>query len=78
MIWGGINLNGRTELVVIREGSMTARRYTDEVLDNVRPHVARVVQHFLNTHNIQVMDLLSRPQCNRTRLTSRTLGQRLK
>jgi hypothetical protein len=36
MIWGGINLNGRTELVVIREGSMTARRYTDEVVD---PHV---------------------------------------
>jgi type II secretory pathway component PulC len=33
MVWGGIILNGRTELVVIREGSMTARRCIDDVLE---------------------------------------------
>jgi hypothetical protein len=33
VVWGGIILNGCMELVVIREGSMTARRYIDE------PHV---------------------------------------
>lgn len=30
MIWGGITLNGRIE--IIREGFMTARRYMDEDL----------------------------------------------
>jgi hypothetical protein len=74
MVWGGLTLNGRTELL-IREESMTARKYIDKVLepqlvpfvdnvgselilqqDNVRPHLAKVVQNFLDTHNIQVMN----------------------
>lgn len=35
MVWGGISLNHRTDLVVI-DGNMTAQRYIDQVL---RPHV---------------------------------------
>jgi hypothetical protein len=33
MVWGGIILNGRTELAVIREAFITARRYIDDVLE---------------------------------------------
>jgi hypothetical protein len=33
MVWGGITLNGRTELVVICERSMTALRYLGDVLE---------------------------------------------
>jgi hypothetical protein len=98
MVWGEITLNGRTELVVIREGSMTDRRYIDNVLephvvpfaenmgpefirqqDNARPHVARVVQNFLNTHNI---DIMNSPPCspnlNAIEHIWDTLGQHLK
>jgi hypothetical protein len=42
MVWSEIIFNGRTELVVIREGSMTARRYIDEVLE---PHVVPFAQN---------------------------------
>jgi hypothetical protein len=42
MVWSEIIFNGRTELVVIREGSMTARRYIDEVL---KPHVVPFAQN---------------------------------
>ena len=35
MVWGGISLNGRTELVII-DGNLTSQRYVDEILI---PHV---------------------------------------
>lgn len=98
MVWGGISLNGRTELVVIREGSMTARRYIDEVIephvvpfaenvgpefilqqDNARPHTARIVQDYLNVHNIEVMYWPARsPDLNAIEHVWDTLGKRLK
>lgn len=73
MVWAGISLTGRTELVLIN-GSLTAERYILEILDNhvvpyapyigqgfmlmhdnARPHVARVVQHYLEQVGIDTM-----------------------
>ncbi|GFT91953.1 transposable element Tcb2 transposase [Trichonephila clavipes] len=36
MVWGGISIGGRTDLHMIRNGTLTGRRYADEIL---RPHV---------------------------------------
>ncbi|GFU66853.1 transposable element Tcb1 transposase [Trichonephila clavipes] len=36
MVWGGISIGGRTDLHIIRNGTLTGRRYSDEIL---RPHV---------------------------------------
>ncbi|GFU72209.1 transposable element Tcb2 transposase [Trichonephila clavipes] len=36
MVWGGISIGGRTDLHIIRNGTLTSRRYADEIL---RPHV---------------------------------------
>ncbi|GFU62656.1 transposable element Tcb2 transposase, partial [Trichonephila clavipes] len=35
-VWGGISIGGRTDLHIIRNGSLTGRSYADEIL---RPHV---------------------------------------
>ncbi|GFU36209.1 transposable element Tcb2 transposase [Trichonephila clavipes] len=32
MIWGGISIGGRTDLHIIRNGTLTGRRYADEIL----------------------------------------------
>ena len=34
MVWSGISLEGRTELVFIEKGALTASRYIVEVLEN--------------------------------------------
>ncbi|GFS88151.1 transposable element Tcb2 transposase [Trichonephila clavipes] len=36
MVWGGISIGGQTDLHIIRNGTLTGRRYADEIL---RPHV---------------------------------------
>ncbi|GFV39462.1 transposable element Tcb2 transposase [Trichonephila clavipes] len=36
MVWGGISIGGRTDLHIFRNGTLTGRRYADEIL---RPHV---------------------------------------
>ncbi|GFT89038.1 transposable element Tcb2 transposase [Trichonephila clavipes] len=36
MVWGGISIGGRTDLHIIRKGTLTGRRYADEIL---RPYV---------------------------------------
>ncbi|GFX36595.1 transposable element Tcb2 transposase [Trichonephila clavipes] len=36
MVWGGISIGGRTDVHIIRNGTLTGRRYADEIL---RPHV---------------------------------------
>jgi hypothetical protein len=33
MVWGGISMAGRTDLLLLQQGSMMAQRYRDEVLD---------------------------------------------
>lgn len=74
MVWAGIRLGGRTDLVLIR-GSLTAEKYRNDVLrpvilplrlqigqdfilmhDNARPHTARVVNQWLQDHDIAVLD----------------------
>ncbi|GFX89053.1 transposable element Tcb2 transposase [Trichonephila clavipes] len=36
MVWGGISIGGRTDLHIIRNGTLMGRRYADKIL---RPHV---------------------------------------
>ncbi|GFX21513.1 transposable element Tcb2 transposase [Trichonephila clavipes] len=36
MVWGGISIGGRTDLHIIRNGTLIGRRYADKIL---RPHV---------------------------------------
>lgn len=41
MVWGGISLSGRTELVILNEGTVTAQRYIEQV---IRPYVVPFAQ----------------------------------
>lgn len=48
MVWGGISLEGRTDLHVIANGTLTAVRYRDEILRPiVRPYAGAVGPGFL-------------------------------
>jgi hypothetical protein len=43
MVWGGISFNGRTQLVIVRNGSMTAARYRDDIIvPHVQPYAENV------------------------------------
>ena len=72
MIWGGISVRARTELLVLN-GTPTGQCYINEVLqlvvlpfvqqhhvvlqdDNARPHRARIVQQFLQQNNVDHLD----------------------
>ena len=72
MVWGGICVHSRTELLVLN-GTLTGQRYINEVLqpvvlpfvqqhhivlqdDNARPHRARIVQQFLQQNNVDHLD----------------------
>ncbi|GFT67226.1 hypothetical protein TNCV_783681 [Trichonephila clavipes] len=66
MVWGGISIGGRTDLHIIRNGTLTGRRYL------LRPHVipyagfgdsrmimpdrARLVENMLEAETIQRME----------------------
>jgi transposase len=43
MVWGGISFNGRTQLVIVRNGLMTAARYRDDI---IVPHVLPYAENF--------------------------------
>ena len=48
MVWGGISLEGRTDLHVLANGTLTAVRYRDEILRPiVRPYAGAVGPGFL-------------------------------
>ena len=48
MVWGGISYEGRTDLYVINEGTLTALRCRDEILDPiVRPFAGAVGDNFI-------------------------------
>jgi hypothetical protein len=48
MVWGGISFNGRTQLVVVRNGSMTAARYRDDIIvPHVQPYAENVGPNFI-------------------------------
>ncbi len=52
MVWGGICLDGRTDLLVIDGGALTAVRYWDEVLEPVvRPFAGALDQDFALMHD---------------------------
>ncbi len=47
-MWGGVSIDGRTDLHVLDRGRVTARRYRDEVLGPiVRPYAGAVGEWFL-------------------------------
>ncbi|GFX57255.1 transposable element Tcb2 transposase [Trichonephila clavipes] len=48
MIWGGISIGGRTDLHIIRNGTLTGRRYTDEILrPDVIPYAGAIGDSFV-------------------------------
>ncbi|GFT95784.1 transposable element Tcb2 transposase [Trichonephila clavipes] len=48
MVYGGISIDGRTDLYIIRDGPLTARRYSDEILRPiVAPYAAAIVDDFI-------------------------------
>ena len=71
MVWGGITVGGRTNLVFV-DGTLTAQRYRNDILipqvvpyvtarnltfqqDNARPHVAHANMNFLRQQNVNVL-----------------------
>lgn len=52
MLWGGISLRGRTELVVVNQGTMTADRYIRDILEeHVVPYAPFVGPDFILMHD---------------------------
>ncbi|GFW69687.1 transposable element Tcb2 transposase [Trichonephila clavipes] len=48
LVHGGIYIDGRTDLYIIRDGSLTARRYRDEILRPiVVPYAAAIGDYFI-------------------------------
>ena len=48
MIWAGISAQGETDLHVIDNGTLTALRYVNEILDvYVRPYAVAVGENFI-------------------------------
>ncbi|GFU85972.1 transposable element Tcb2 transposase [Trichonephila clavipes] len=90
MVWGGISIGGRTDLHIIRNGTLTGRRYADEILrphyagaigdsfvfqdDNARPHRARLVENMLEAETIQRRGMASVLSCPESNRAC--LGQR--
>ena len=52
MVWGGISMEGRTDLYWLENGSLTAIRQRDEILEpTVRPYAGAVDPGFLLMHD---------------------------
>ncbi|GFV05913.1 transposable element Tcb2 transposase [Trichonephila clavipes] len=48
LVYGGISTDGRTNLYIIRDGPLTARRYRDEILrPNLVPYAAEIGDDFI-------------------------------
>ena len=48
MVWAGISAQGKTDLHVIDNGTLTAERYVTEILDvHVRPHAGAIGPDFI-------------------------------
>ncbi|GFT21642.1 transposable element Tcb2 transposase [Trichonephila clavipes] len=48
LVYGGISIDGRTDLYIIRDGPLTARRYRDEILRPILvPYAAAIGDDFI-------------------------------
>ncbi|GFT49805.1 transposable element Tcb2 transposase [Trichonephila clavipes] len=48
MVWGGISIGGRTDMHMIRNGTLTGRRYADEILRlHVIPYAGAIGDSFV-------------------------------
>ncbi|GFY24110.1 transposable element Tcb2 transposase [Trichonephila clavipes] len=48
LVYGGISIDGRTDLYIIRDGPLTTRRYRDEILRPiVVPYAAAIGDYFI-------------------------------
>ena len=48
MVWAGIRVNGKTDLCVVENGTLTAVRYCNEILDQfVRPYAGAIGPDFI-------------------------------
>jgi transposase len=48
MVWGGVCMDGRTDLYVLPGGTLTAQRYRDEILEPiVRPFAGAIGEGFI-------------------------------
>lgn len=53
MVWGGISYHGRTELVAVNQGRMTADRYIRDILEpHVIPYGPFVGENFVFMHDL--------------------------
>ncbi|GFX23469.1 transposable element Tcb2 transposase [Trichonephila clavipes] len=58
LVYGGVSIDGRADLYIIRDGPLTARRYRDEILRPiVVPYAAAIGDDFI------LMDDNCRPHC---------------
>ena len=68
MVWAGISAHGKTDLHVIDNGTLTALRYVNEILDvYVRPYAGAVSENFI------LMD--DNARAHRARITDQYLEQ---
>ena len=68
MVWAGISAQGKTDLHVIDNGTLTAERYVNEILDvHVRPYAGAIGPDFV------LMD--DNARAHRARITNRYLEQ---
>ena len=48
MVWAGISVNGKTDLYVVENGTLTAVRYCNKILDQfVRPYADAIGPEFI-------------------------------
>ena len=70
MVWAGISAQGKTDLHVIDNGTLTAERYVNEILDvHVRPYAGAIGPDSI------LMDDNARAHTCRARITNRYLEQ---
>ena len=68
MVWAGISAQGKTDLHVIDNGTLTAERYVNEILNvHVRPYAGAIGPNFI------LMD--DNAHAHRARITNRYLEQ---
>ena len=66
VVWGGITWDGRTDLLVLNQGTLIAQRYRDEILDTqVRLYACAVGDQFILMCSIAVCKQQQHRRCDR-------------